>query len=130
MGELLTEIGAFIDSPPRGVVIACCWLFVPLLTFALIQRFKRVSKGSGKAMSDLCIEGLAVFAAWAFSMLIMIGLYSIELRPAAIHSILISVSYTVGINWWLGWAKAHKPDMYNAFRTNRRADDTQEIKLP
>lgn len=128
-GDFLREVGTFVSDPGPGVVIAFTWVFGPLITFAGVQRIKRLAKASGYTMSPLCIEGMAAFASFAISALIMIGLYSVELRPAFIHSILIAWVYTVSVSWWMGWAKQHRPDLYQALRTERRAmDDTQEIK--
>lgn len=128
MIEILNSFGAFIDSPPKGAVIAFCWAFSWLITFAIIQKFKRLFNAEGKKPSALCLEGAALYISFGVSMLIMVGLYSIDFRSASIHSILIAGAYNTIVSVGMTWMKEKNPEMYQAIRTNRRMDDTQEFK--
>lgn len=126
-GEFLREIGGLIESPGNGVVIAFCWVFSWVITWSLVQAIKRFLAGSGIRLSNPRIEVAAIFCAWSVCMLIMVGLYYIDFRRAAIHSILIAMSYQLIVRVGFATLKKWRPDWYNAMRTNRRADDTIEM---
>lgn len=132
--DFLKSIGGFISDPGPGVVIAFTWIFGPLITFAGVQRLKRLAHASGCKWTPLRIEAIATVASLAISWLIMFGLYAIPPRLVVIHSVLIAWVYMVAVNWWLSWTKEHRPDLYNALRTERRQngnslDDTGEFRL-
>lgn len=127
MMKILTTIGAFIESPPRGAVIAFCWMFAWAITWSLVQFLKRLLTGAGIKVSHPCLEMGAIWCAWCVPMLIMVGLYGIDVRPAAIHSILIAMSYQATVRVAFTLIKKSRPEIYQALRTNRRADDTGEF---
>lgn len=128
--DLLRQVGGFISDPGPGVVITFCWMLGPMISFAGVQRLKRLAAASHAPLSALGIEAIAASASVATSLLIMIGLYRIDLRLALVHAILIAWIYTSVVAWWMGWFRRNRPDIYQALRTDRRSpDDTQEIRL-
>lgn len=129
MTELLAHIGTFIESPPRGAVIAFCWSFSWLITYSIIQQFKRMLASAGRQLSSLTIQVAAIYVAFGVPLLIMVGLYGFDYRPAIIHSLLIALSYQTIVSVGMSWVKKKNPEVYQAMRTNRRADDTTEFRI-
>lgn len=132
MIDFLRLLGGFVADPGPGVVIAGTWIFSPLITFAGVQRLKRLAHASGCKWTPLKVEGVATAASLAVSALIMLGLYALPVRLVVIHAVLIAWVYMAAVNWWMAYAKAHRPDLYDAFRTRRRAtdlDSTGEFEL-
>ena len=130
MIEVLRLAGGFIADPGPGVVIAFCWIIGPMISFVGVQRLKRLALQTDVKWSPLTIELIAACASISTSLLIMVGLYRIDLRAAIVHAVLIAWVYTSVVAWWMSWAKKNRPDVYQALRTDRRnPDDTQELKL-
>lgn len=121
--DLVRHVAGFIRDPGDEVVIVFNWLSNGPLTFVGVQRLKRLAFASGKEWTPLRIETVASIASFSISMLIMHGLYYIDLRTAAIHAVLITWIYMFSVNWWLEWAKKNRPDAWQAARTRRRASD-------
>lgn len=127
--EIIRQLGGFIADPGPGMVIAFCWVLGPMISFAGVQRLKRLALQSKSVWSALTVELIAACSSIATSLLIMVGLYRLDLRIAIVHAVLIAWVYTSVVSWWMGWAKKNRPDIYQALRTDRRSlDDTQELR--
>lgn len=125
----LRRLGGFIEDPSPGVVITFCWVLGPMISFAGVQRLKRLAFQSARKCSPLTIEAIAATASVATSLIIMVGLYRIDWRPALSHAALIAWIYTSVVAWWMAWARKNRPDVYQALRTDRRSpEDTLEMK--
>lgn len=124
-------VGAFIADPGPWVVATFTFALAPLLTFLAVQtvkrqHFTRTGHEYAPARIQLCSWGWYILISLALQLALYWGTPSqVPYRVAAVSTFLGVICYVGTVEWWIGFIKRNRPEIWEGLRTKRRRSDRE-----
>jgi len=124
-------VGGFVADPGPWVVATFTLVLAPLLTFLAVQTvkrqyFARTGHEYAPARIQMCSWGWYCL----ISIAVQVGLYwgtpsQVPYHVAAVTTFLGVISYVGTVEWWIGFIKRTRPEVWEGLRTRRRRSDRE-----
>lgn len=124
-------VGAFIADPGPWVVATFTFCLAPLLTFLAVQtvkrqHFARTGHEYAPARIQLCSWGWYCLISVMLQVVLYWGTPSqVPYHVAAVSTFLGVICYVGTVEWWIGFIKRNRPEVWEGLRTRRRRGDRE-----